>query len=234
MVPSVTTEVKQERRDPVIAFACGNPRPTWRGRIHTWAFVAAIPAAITLLLLANTAIERVSVAIYGVSLAAVFGVSAAYHRLAITNQAQVIMRKADHATVFLKIAGTYTPICLVALPREWGIPILIAVWSVAILGIAVKVLLPTRFIRWSSPLYIAVGWVAAIGLPALARNLSPVELGLVVVGGLVYSVGAILFWLHKPDPLPLVFGYHEVWHVMTVVASVFHFVAISLIITGTA
>ncbi len=234
MVWPVKTQTKEERREPVIAFACGLPRPSWRGRIHTWAFAAAIPAAITLLLLANTAIERVAVAIYGVSLAAVFGVSAAYHRLAITNQAQVIMRKADHATVFLKIAGTYTPICLLALPRNWGIPILAAVWGIAGLGVAVKVLLPERFIRWSSPLYLAVGWVAVIGLPALARNLSTLELGLVVVGGLIYSVGAILFWLRKPDPLPLVFGYHEVWHVMTVVASIFHFGAIVLVTTGSA
>ncbi len=193
-----------------------------------------MPAALILLLVANTAIERVGVGIYGISLAAVFGVSAAYHRLAESDKAQTIMRKADHATVFLKIAGTYTPVCLVALPREWGIPILIAAWSIAILGIAVKVLLPTRFIRWSSPLYIAVGWVAIIGFPALARNLSTAQLGLIIVGGIVYSVGAILFWLRKPDPLPLVFGYHEVWHVMTVVASIFHFGAIVLVTTASA
>jgi hemolysin III len=220
--------------EPVIAVACGLPRPTWRGRVHTYAFMAAIPAAAILLLATNNANERVGVGIYWVSLAAVFGVSAAYHRLAITDKAQKIMRKADHATVFVKIAGTYTPICLVALPRNWGIPILITVWSIAAVGILVKLLAPARFIRWSSPLYLAIGWVAIVALPTLARNLTMVELGLIIGGGVVYSVGAILFWMRRPDPAPRTFGYHEVWHVMTVVASAFHFGAIVLLTTTTA
>jgi len=218
--------------EPVISYACGLPRPTWRGKIHTWAFAAAIPAALVLLLVSNTAIERVGVAVYGVSLAAVFGVSAAYHRLAISERAQRIMRKADHATVFLKIAGTYTPICLVALPRDRGIPLLIAAWSIAILGVAIKVFAPQRYIRWSSPLYVALGWVALAGLPTLVRNLTTVEFSLLVVGGLVYSVGAILFWLRFPDPAPLVFGYHEVWHVNTVLASMMHFGVVVLVVTA--
>ncbi len=220
--------------EPVIALACGKPRPTWRGRVHTYAFWAALPAAFILLLATNTTNERIAAGIYWVSLAAVFGVSAAYHRLAKSEKAQVIMRKADHATVFLKIAGTYTPICLVALPRDWGIPILITVWSIAAVGVLVKVLAPARFIRWSSPLYLAIGWVAIVALPTLARNLTSLELGLILVGGVVYSVGAILFWLHRPDPAPGVFGYHEIWHVMTVVASAFHFGAIVLVTTASA
>ncbi len=202
--------------------------------MHTYAFLAAIPAAPILLLATNTTNERVAAAIYWVSLAAVFGVSAAYHRLAKSQKAQIIMRKADHATVFVKIAGTYTPICLVALPRDWGIPILITVWSIAALGVLVKVLAPARFIRWSSPLYLAIGWVAIVALPTLVRSLSSLELALILTGGLVYSVGAILFWLHRPDPVPGVFGYHEIWHVMTVVASAFHFGAIILVTTASA
>jgi hemolysin III len=196
--------------------------------------MAAIPAAFILLLATDTTNERIAVGIYWVSLAAVFGVSAAYHRLAESEKAQVIMRKADHATVFLKIAGTYTPICLIALPRDWGIPILVTVWSIAALGVLIKVLAPSRYIRWSHPLYLAIGWVAIIALPALARSLSPLELALILIGGVVYSVGAILFWMRRPDPFPLTFGYHEIWHVMTVVASAFHFSAIILVATTSA
>ncbi len=219
---------------PVIAVACGFPRPTWRGRIHTYAFLAAIPAALVLVLASNTAIERIGVGIYWVSFAAVFGVSAAYHRLAITEKAQSIMRKADHATVFVKIAGTYTPICLLALPPSWGIPILVTVWSIAAVGVLVKLLAPARFLRWSHPLYLAMGWVAIVALPTLARSLSSIELTLLLIGGVVYSIGAILFWLRRPDPSPVTFGYHEVWHVMTVVASAFHFGAIILVVTTTS
>lgn len=217
---------------PVIAVACGLPRPAWRGRIHTYAFLAAIPAALILVLATNTALERVGVGIYWVSFAAVFGVSAAYHRLAISEKAQKIMRKADHATVFVKIAGTYTPICLIALPRDWGIPLLVTVWSIAAVGVLVKLLAPARYIRWSHPLYLAIGWVAIIALPALVRNLSSLELVLLFIGGAVYSIGAIMFWLGRPDPSPLTFGYHEIWHVMTVVAAAFHFGVIVLVATA--
>ena len=219
---------------PVISVACGNPRPLWRGRIHTYAFLAAIPTGLLLLLATNTAVERVGAGIYWICLTAVFGVSAAYHRLAITERAQHIMRKADHATVFLKIAGTYTPICLIALPRNWGIPMLTVVWSIAALGVLVKVLAPSRYLRWSHPLYLAIGWVAIIALPTMIRHLTSLELGLIVAGGVIYSVGAILFWLRRPDPAPSIFGYHEIWHVMTVVASAFHFGAIMLVTTAAA
>ena len=219
---------------PVISVACGLPRPRWRGRIHTYAFLAAIPTGLVLLLTTNTASERVGAGIYWASLTAVFGVSAAYHRLAITERAQHIMRKADHATVFVKIAGTYTPICLVALPRSWGIPMLAVVWAIAAVGVLVKVLAPSRYIRWSHPLYLAIGWVAIIALPTLIRSLSTLELSLIVTGGVIYSVGAILFWLRRPDPNPSIFGYHEIWHVMTVVAAAFHFGAIVLVTTAAA
>ncbi|MFW2380710.1 MAG: PAQR family membrane homeostasis protein TrhA [Acidimicrobiales bacterium] len=218
--------------EPVIAVACGRPRPRWRGRIHTYAFLAAIPAALILVLVSNTTLERIGVGVYWVSFAAVFGVSAAYHRLAISEKAQRIMRKADHATVFVKIAGTYTPICLLALPREWGIPILIAVWSIAAVGVLVKLLAPARYIRWSSPLYLAIGWVAIIALPTLIQSLTSIELVLLLIGGAVYSVGAVLFWMGRPDPSPLTFGYHEIWHVMTVVAAAFHFGLIVLVTTA--
>ena len=200
--------------------------------MHATAFFIAIPAGIALVTVAERAAARTAASIYAVSLLVMLGMSAAYHRLAISERAQRIMRKADHATVFLKIAGTYTPICLVALPRDRGIPLLIAAWSIAILGVAIKVFAPQRYIRWSSPLYVALGWVALAGLPTLVRNLTTVEFSLLVVGGLVYSVGAILFWLRFPDPAPLVFGYHEVWHVNTVLASMMHFGVVVLVVTA--
>ncbi len=221
-----------EKRQPVISVACGLPRPRWRGHVHTWAFVLALPAALVLLYVSNSTIERLGAAVYGLSLAAVFGVSAAYHRLAESERAQSIMRRADHATVFVKIAGTYTPVCLLALPRNWGIPLLVAVWTIAAVGVAVKVFAPRKYLSWASALYLAMGWVAVAGLPVIARNLSATAFTLLVVGGLVYTAGAILFWLHRPDPFPSIFGYHEVWHVLTVIASAAHFGTIVLVTTA--
>ncbi|NNF55542.1 MAG: hemolysin III family protein [Acidimicrobiales bacterium] len=218
-----------EKRQPIISFACGLPRPRWRGHVHTWAFLMALPAAVVLLFVSNSAVERLGVGVYGLSLAAVFGVSAAYHRLAESERAQIIMRRADHATVFVKIAGTYTPVCLIALPRNWGIPLLMAVWAIAAVGVAVKVFAPRRYLSWASALYLAMGWVALAGLPVIARNLSATAFTLLVVGGVVYSAGAILFWLRRPDPFPSIFGYHEVWHVLTVIAAAAHFGTIVLV-----
>ncbi len=192
----------------------------------------ALPAALVLLYVSNSTVERLGAAVYGLSLAAVFGVSAAYHRLAESERAQSIMRRADHATVFVKIAGTYTPVCLIALPRNWGIPLLVAVWTIAAVGVAVKVFAPRKYLSWASPLYLAMGWVAVVGLPVIARNLSTTAFALLVVGGVVYSAGAILFWLHRPDPFPSVFGYHEVWHVLTVIAATAHFGTIVLVTTA--
>lgn len=223
---------RQTFTGPIVSVASGLPRPRWRGWVHTWAFVITLPAVIALMLVAGNALARVSVGIYGVGLAAVFGVSASYHRLARSERAQHFMRRADHATVFVKIAATYTPVCLLALPRGWGISLLSAAWGIAVLGVGFKLFAPRRIISYASVLYLVIGWVALVGLPVIARSLTGTELVLLVVGGVVYTVGAVAFWLRVPDPLPTSFGYHEVWHAMTVVAAVAHFAMVWSVVSA--
>ncbi len=208
--------------EPVVSVADGQPRPRWRGRLHLGSFVISLPIAVALVVLADSLTATVAVAVYGLSLAALFGTSAAYHLLARTERSQHIMRRLDHSMIFIKIAGTYTPVCLLALPSNWGRPIVIAIWSSALLGVAIKLLAGPRLLRWSNVLYIVFGWIAVAALPVIVASLSPVELGLLVIGGVLYTVGALLFASGRPRLRPLVFGYHEVWHSFTVLAAVAH------------
>lgn len=168
--------------------------------------------------------------VFGASLIAVYGVSAAYHRLARTERAQRIMRKLDHSMIFLLIAGTYTPVCLVTLPRPWSIVLLSAVWALAVVGIATKVWGTDWIMRISNALYLILGWLAILALPVLLRSVSAPTMVLLVLGGVLYTVGALVFFFRRPDPNPAVFGYHEVWHSFTVLAGMSHFAMVVLIV----
>ncbi len=211
----------------VISVATGLPRPSWRGRVHAWAFALSIPAALLLVVLANGARSRVAVTVYGVSLMAVFGVSAAYHLLAHSEIAQRRMQRLDHSTIYVMIAGTYTPVCLIAMPQRWGIPALAVVWSCALAGILLKLIGPERWMRLSNAFYPILGWAALVLTPVLLRSLTGVELWLLIVGGALYTVGAVIFLRRRPDPIPSVFGYHEVWHAFTVAAGLAHFAMVA-------
>ncbi|MDA3039686.1 MAG: hemolysin III family protein [Actinomycetota bacterium] len=216
-------------RQPVVSVVTGLPRPVWRGRLHAWAFWVAVPAAVGLVLGADRG--RVAVAIYGSSLAAVYGVSAAYHRLARTARAQHVMRRLDHSMIFLLIAGTYTPMCLVALPRSQWLPLLGVVWGLTVVGVVAKVSGPRSMLRASNVLYVVIGWLTILALPTFIRTVSPAALALMIAGGVLYSVGAVTFYLRRPDPNPVVFGYHEVWHAYTVLAGGCHFVMVALVVS---
>jgi hemolysin III len=215
---------------PVLSIITGLPRPAWRGRIHTWAFWLTLPAVAALVLAVDQLGARIGCAIYGASLASVYGVSAAYHRLARTERAQQVMRRLDHSMIFVLIAGTYTPVCLVALPHNWAWPLLGSVWLLAAVGIGGKVWGSDLVMRATNSLYLVIGWLAVLALPVLVRSLSPAALTLLVTGGALYTVGAVLFYLRRPDPAPAVFGYHEIWHAFTVVAGVAHFAMVALVV----
>jgi hemolysin III len=203
--------------------------PTWRGRLHAWAFVCALPAGLVLVWAAGHTTERVATAIYVVSLAAMLGTSAAYHRLAKSPAARRVMRRLDHSMIFVLIAGTYTPVCLLALPLTWGIPLLVAAWGLAGLGIVLKAADVQRRVGLANALYIIVGWLSVVTLPVVLTSMSPVGLALMVVGGLAYTFGALVLLKRRPDPLPAVFGFHEVWHACTLVGVVSHFVMVWVI-----
>lgn len=222
-VGTVTTE----RFDVLTA-----PRPVWRGLLHSWAFVLAIPAGVLLILAADHASARVAAAVYVGSLLAVFGTSAAYHRLAHSIRARTIMQRLDHSMIYLLIAGTYVPICLLALPPAWGIPLLSVVGGLGLLGIVIK-LAAFRSLSWLGyALYPIMGWCAVVATPALGAHLSGLQIALVVAGGLAYTIGFPVLLLRRPDPWPSVFGYHEVWHGFTVLAAALHFGAVTTLVAA--
>jgi hemolysin III len=201
-------------------------RPAWRGKLHAIAFFGAIPAGITLIAIADGAAATVGASIYAATLVLLFGTSAAYHRLAQSEYARNIMQRLDHSMIYLLIAGTYVPLCLVALPPEWGIPMLAVVGALALTGMVLKLAWFHGARKVSYSLYLVMGWVALIASPALVDSLTRPQLGLIVAGGLAYTIGFPVLVLRRPDPWPSVFGYHEVWHSLTVVAAVLHFAAV--------
>lgn len=207
-------------------------RPTWRGWLHVGAFMLSIPAGVLLILAADHASARVAASIYAASLLLGFGTSAGYHRLARRERTQAIMQRLDHSMIFVLIAGSYTPVCLLGLPTSWGIPLLCVVWSFAAVGILVKQFAFERFKVLEYSLYPILGWILVVAAPALLRNMSPVELSLLLAGGLLYTIGIPVLVRERPDPWPRTFGYHEIWHGFTVAAGACHFATMGLLIRG--
>ena len=203
--------------------------PKWRGRLHSWAFVCSMPAGVALVVLAERATARIAVTVYVVSLAALFGTSATYHRLARSPTARRRLKRLDHSMIYVLIAGTYTPLCLLALPPAWGIPVLAVVWAGACMGVVVKAAGIKRFLGVANGLYIVLGWAAVVALPVLVTSIPPSGLALMLFGGIAYTVGAVVLLRRRPDPRPNVFGFHEVWHACTVVGAVSHFAMVWLI-----
>jgi hemolysin III len=206
-------------------------RPAWRGVLHSWAFFAAIPAGVLLIVFAGGAAARTAASIYTGTLLLVFGTSAAYHRLAQSYRARRIMQRLDHSMIYLLILGTYAPICLVALPARWGIPLFVAVSVIGLLGMVIKLAAIQRLQWLAYALYPIMGWAAVVATPALRSSLSPLQIALIVSGGLAYTIGFPVLLLKRPDPWPNVFGYHEVWHGFTVLAAVLHFGAVALVVS---
>lgn len=205
-------------------------RPLWRGKLHSWAFFAAIPAGIVLIAIADGTAATVGAAIYAITLLLLFGTSASYHRLAHSEKARAVMQRLDHSMIYLLIAGTYVPLCLVALPPAWGIPMLALVASLALLGMVLKLVWFHGARKVSYSLYIVMGWVALIAAPVLITSLTSIQLGLIIAGGIAYTVGFPVLLRRRPDPWPATFGYHEVWHLLTVVAAVLHFAAVTNVV----
>lgn len=209
----------------------GLVKPLLRGRLHVAAFLASIPAVIALVVVADSRRATVTAGVYGATLVALFGVSGAYHRLGRTVRSQWWLRRLDHATIYLLIAGSYTPVSIVAIGGRVGWALAIAVWSVAILGGALKIFCFDRIRLAGGVLYIALGWAAVAAVPAMLPRVSAPTMVLLGAGGLTYTLGAVVLARRRPDPLPRTFGYHEVWHAMTIVAAAFHYLAILRIVS---
>jgi hemolysin III len=201
-----------------------------RGRLHEIAFFVSVPLGIALIVLANTGKARFAAVVFATGLAGVFGASAAYHRVAWSDPARRRMKRLDHSMIFVLIAGTYTPLCLLALSGAWSVVMLATVWAGAITGIVLKQVNVDGLRRVSGFLYITLGWVSIVTLPQLFHTLSGAAFTLIIAGGLLYTVGAIVFAVKRPDPNPAVFGYHEIWHAFTAGAGLCHYSAVLLLI----
>jgi hemolysin III len=201
------------------------PKPRLRGRLHQVAFYVSVPLGGALLVAAETAVARIASAIYAVTLSGLYAVSAGFHRGAWGPRAWATMRRLDHSMIFLLIAGTYTPFAALVLPSPWSTTVLAIVWVGAVAGIILRTLAP-GLDSLRNTLYMVLGWTAVFTLPVTVQRLSPIALALLVAGGVFYTAGAIMFGLRKPDPVPSVFGYHEVWHSMVIGGSACHYVLI--------
>ncbi|HYN94986.1 MAG TPA: hemolysin III family protein [Pilimelia sp.] len=200
-----------------------------RGWLHAYAFFVAVVCGIVLVSVAAGRpgiAPLVSCAIYSVTVCGLFGTSALYHRRVWSPRGYQIMRRLDHCMIFVFIAGTYTPLCVLLLSTAKATLMLSLVWAGALGGVAVKVVWP-HAPRWvSAPLYLALGWVAVAVLPDILHGGGVTALVLIAAGGLAYSVGAVFYALRRPNPWPTVFGHHEFFHACTLVAAMAHHIAI--------
>jgi hemolysin III len=199
--------------------------------LHAIAFLISLPAGLAVIAAAQDPRTRMGVSIYALSLALQFGSSAAYHLGGWAEPAYARMRRLDHASIFVLIAGSYTPLCLVALHGAASATMLACVWGGAAIGVATKMYRVDLHVV-SGIMYVGLGWASLLIVPALARELSPTELTLTVVGGIIYTTGAVTLATHRPDPFPRIFGYHEVWHVATIVAAACVYGSILLAVLG--
>ncbi len=208
-------------------------KPRLRGWIHTWAVGVAAIAAVVLIATATTisATAGWSTLVYGLTVCGLFGVSAVYHRVTWpTARARVRMKRADHSMIFLFIAGSYTPFALLGLPGRTGQTLLAVVWAGALAGVALKLLWPGAP-RWVGvPLYLLLGWAIVPVAGQLNDQIGIAPLILLLIGGLFYSGGAILYATKWPNPWPGVFGHHEFFHAATVLAALTHYAAVWLVV----
>lgn len=202
------------------------PRPRLRGWSHRIAAAVAWPLAIASALVAPAGAARVSVVIFGVCIATMFTTSALAHlRRWPPHRAEVLLR-ADHTAIYLAIAGTATPIALLGLDGLRASILLWATWAVAVVGIVVEWLPFAAPRGFSNGVYLTMGWLPVLFLPALLERTGWSTVGLLMAGGALYTTGAVILARRRPDPAPLTFGYHEVWHAMVVGAVAFHYAMI--------
>ena len=203
-------------------------KPKLRGVLHQWAFFVSLVAGAVLVLIAPAGEATLATAIYAFTIAGLFGVSAVYHRVNwVSATARRWMRRLDHSMIFLLIAGTYTPFALLVLDGPLATAILIAVWGGALAGIVLN-LVWIDAPKWVTAIvYLALGWVAVIAFPSMFEDLGVTPTILVAVGGLLYTVGAIVYASHKPDPAPAVFGYHEIFHALVIAAAAVQYAVVA-------
>ncbi len=204
-------------------------KPRMRGWLHVYAAIVSLVAGATLVVV--TAALRgdravLATSIYAVTVTLLFGTSAVYHRRGWGPVAHALMKRLDHSMIFIFIAGTYTPFAVLTLPRTSSVLVLVVVWTGALLGVVLKSSWPEAPRLLSVPLYIALGWVAVFLLPQLLHSFGVATLVLIATGGVIYTLGALTYGFKRPNPYPATFGFHEVFHLCTLVAASCHYLAV--------
>ena len=205
-------------------------RPRLRGVFHQYAFVAFAALGVAVTAQAAGTTERVAAAVFAGSVAVTFGVSALYHRVTWTPSARELMRRLDHAAIFLLIAGTYTPYGLLVLDGAWRYSVLAVVWGGAVLAVLQRVVWRGAPKWVAAALAVALGWVGVVAFPMLLDATGWTGAALLLVGGALYTLGAVVYALRRPDPIPHVFGYHELFHALTIAAAGSQYAAIALLV----
>jgi hemolysin III len=201
-------------------------RPALRGWLHQVVFIGTIPLAVVLISLARGVTAKTAAVIYAIGVSALYGVSSTYHRFRWSARARRWMKRLDHGTIFVMIAASYTPVCLLLLRGPTGVGLLIGVWIGAAIGLTLALLgiAERPYVGFIG--YLVMGWLALLGTPELIRRATPAEIALLVTGGVVYTLGAVVLARRWPDPIPHIFGYHEVWHTFVVAGTACHFIVI--------
>ena len=203
-------------------------KPRLRGWMHAVTSPVVLAAGIVLVALSPTGVARVGSSIFVASAVMLFTVSAVYHRGRWSPRTWAALQRLDHATIFLLIAGSYTPFTLLLLDGDARVTLLAIVWGGALLGMVFRVLW-TGAPRWLyTPIYVALGWAAVFFADDFARHGSTAVLALIAAGGGLYTLGGIVYGFKRPDPFPRWFGFHEVFHSLTIAAFVTHYVGVSL------
>jgi hemolysin III len=201
--------------------------PRLRGLLHAYAFWFALAAAIVLVAIAPNAQSRAAAAVYGAGLSALFAVSGLYHRWRWDMRWRPLLRRMDHSTIYIFIAASCTPLAWLVLEGTVRTVVLIAVWAGAAGGIALSVAWITAPRILVAMSYLLVGWAGLIGLPQIVDKLPAAPLVLLATGGLLYTIGAVVYAFKRPNPWPSTFGFHEVFHALVVVAAIVHFIAMA-------
>ncbi|MGZ5279164.1 MAG: PAQR family membrane homeostasis protein TrhA [Pseudobdellovibrionaceae bacterium] len=201
-------------------------KPRLRGYVHQEAFFISLGACALLIAKSSSGTALLASIVYSLGLLMLFGISATYHRPYWAPAARAIMKRFDHCAIFLQIAGSFTPICLLALPAEVGNKLLLIIWSAAVLGIFQSIFW-SKAPRWVTAIfYVVMGWLALPYLGELKVTLGFNYLMLLAAGGVIYTIGAVIYAIKKPNLFPGTFGYHELFHVLTIIAAALHFIVI--------
>jgi hemolysin III len=202
-------------------------KPLLRGHFHQAAFFSALGASAVLIFQSHGWLTLASIIVYSLSLCGLLGISALYHRKQWLPAGRARMRRLDHAGIFILIGGTATPVCLLGMSAPAGPRVLMIFWTAVALGVVQSVFW-AKAPKWlAAALYVGVGWLAIPYFSEMLADLGTLNMALLAAGGLVYTAGAVIYALKRPNPWPAVFAYHEIFHVLVIVAAIFHFIVVS-------